>query len=100
MTKECILARTGIQFNLAYLRDTFDFDFQGLVTEMEKKNITIKDLGEGYQDIDKYAKESSKKEQARSEPAVTDSSSETPSRGITRYIHDIIDEIFDQLLYV
>jgi hypothetical protein len=95
MIKECILAGTGIQFDMKYLRDDLDFDFHDLVTEMDGKNMNIDDLGEAYRRIEEYAYESY--EQAYPQTAI---SPQTHSHGFRWYIRDIVDSIFDQLLLV
>ncbi len=102
MIKECILAKTGIQFDMDYLRDDLDFDFDDLEKEMVKKNMTPEDLGEAYREIGKYAADSRKraqeKEQSKSASANSSVTSETYLGRIGRHIHDIFDDIFDQLL--
>ena len=68
MIKECILAKTGIQFDMDYLRDALDFDFDDLLTEVKNKGMEIADLGGAYEEIGHYAQESlEKKEKAKVE---------------------------------
>ena len=100
MIKECILAKTGIQFDLDYLRDALDFDFDDLVKEMKNKEMAIADLGEAYEEIENYAQESlDKKKQAEaktnSQQIVANGSPHF--HGFRHYIHDVFDRIFDQL---
>ncbi|KAF8723155.1 hypothetical protein AX14_009515 [Amanita brunnescens Koide BX004] len=105
MIKECILTKTGIQFDMEYLRDSLDFDFHELVTEMEEKDMKIEDLGQAYQGIENYAQESFEQAQERQEraKAKAETQSDSPQthvHGFRHYIHDVIDTIFDQLLLV
>ena len=86
-----------------YLRDALDFDFHDLETEMKNKEIEIADLGEAYAEIGNYARESfDKKEQAKAEadsqPTVVNDSPQTHFHGLRHYIHDVFDQIFDQLV--
>ena len=68
MKKECILAKTGIHFDMGYLRDALDFDFDDLLTEVKNKGIEIADLGGTYEEIGRYAQESlEKKKKAKVE---------------------------------
>ena len=102
MIKECILAKTGIQFDMAYLRDVLNFDFSDLEEEMKKKEMTPEDLGEVYKEIGKYAAESraAAQEKALSKSANGNASvtSETHSGRIGRHIHDVFDDIVDELV--
>ena len=99
MIKECILAKTGIQFDMDRLRDDLDFDFDDLEKEMEKKNMTPEDLGDAYQRIREYAAESRYwKEPSKSTNANNSATSETHFRGIVRHIRDISDVVFDPLV--
>ena len=105
MIKECILAKTGIQFDLEYLRDELDFDFNDLEEEMKKKDIKPEDLGEAYKEIGKYAAEShahaqqeKEKEKEVSKSADAHVVSKTHLEKIGRHIRDIFDDIFDQLV--
>ena len=107
MIKECILARTGIQFDLEYLRDDLHFDFNGLKEEMKEKNIKPEDLGEAYKEIGDYAPEShipeshahaqQEKEASKSADANAPVISETHLGKIGRHI---FDQIFDQLVMI
>ena len=101
MIRECILAKTGIQFDLEHLRDDLSFDFDDLEKEMKNKKLTPEDLGEAYLKIEEYAEDSRKraKEKEPSKLANPNSSviSETHFGSIRRHIHDIFDNIFDQL---
>ena len=105
MIKECILAKTGIQFDLEYLRDELDFDFHDLEEEMKKKNIKAEDLGEAYKEIGDYARAQQEKEKekeasksADANAPVISETSETRLGKIGRHIFDIFDDIFDQLV--
>ncbi|KAK2467670.1 hypothetical protein APHAL10511_000525 [Amanita phalloides] len=102
MIMECILAKTGIQFDLEYLKESLDFDFQDLLTEMGKKNIKLEELGENYQEIDKYAPRSSVQEPTLKTADNVSSTShpEVQSHGTGRHFRDILDLIFDQLVRV
>jgi len=93
MIKECILARTGIQFYFQYLRDALDFDFDNLKKEVDKKDS---DLGEAYQELEKYAKEG----RVRARPGLADirDSPEPDPDGVRQYMIDIVDNIFDRLI--
>jgi len=88
MIKECILAKTGIQFDMDYLRDALDFDFDDLMTEMRGKDMQIADLGEAYEKIEYYAQESREEKTERWEVIRND---------IKYYVHE---SIFDQLVLV
>lgn len=90
MIKECMLESTGIQFDFHYLRDALDFDFDGLKKEVDKKGL---DLGEAYQELEKYAKEG--RPRVRFGPADIWDSPEPDSVG--KYMIDILDTIFDIL---
>ncbi|KAF8326159.1 hypothetical protein F5887DRAFT_1139000 [Amanita rubescens] len=102
MIKECILAKTGIQFDMDYLRDDLDFDFDNLEKEMANKNITPEDLGEAYKEIGKYAADSrahaQETELSTSANANSTVTSETALGRIGRHIRDIFDDVFDQLI--
>ena len=94
MIKECILEKTGIKFDMDYLRDALDFDFHNLEMEMKEKNMKIDDLGEAYQGIEQYCMESKEKQakaRAKPEPQLTDGN---------YHIHDVFATIFDQLLII
>jgi hypothetical protein len=127
MIKECILAKTGIQFDMDYLKDALDFDFDDLVTEMKEKEIEIADLGEAYAEIENYAQESfgkkekeieiadlgeayaeienytqesfGKKEQAETD-SIANGSPQTHFPRFRHYMRDVVDQIFDQLVLV
>ena len=45
MIKECLLARTQIQFDLEYVKVSLNFDFEDLVWEMETNIAFEKDKG-------------------------------------------------------
>ena len=112
MIKECILAKTGILFDLEYLKDSLDFDFNGLLEEMREKNITPIDLGAGYEDLEKHAEDQTKQEQQTAvvpTVIVTEAANGTTHihhnstrrshlRAGFQYLHDIHDNIFDQLI--
>ncbi|KAF8332492.1 hypothetical protein F5887DRAFT_45647 [Amanita rubescens] len=91
MIKECLLAKTGIQFDMEYLRDDLDFDFDDFEKEMEKMNMKPEELGEAYQGIETYAAESRARAQAQeneqSNPAGADGPPEL--QGLSRYIYEI-----------
>ncbi|KAF8344878.1 hypothetical protein F5887DRAFT_969295 [Amanita rubescens] len=93
--KECILERTGIQFDFHYLRDALDFDFDNLKKEVDKKGL---DLGEANQELEKYAKEG----RSRALPGQADirgSPKPVPDPdGVRQYMIDIVDIIFDRLI--
>ena len=98
MIKECILAKTGIQFDMDRLRDDLDFDFDDLEKEMKKKNMTLEDLGEAYLEIGEYAAESRYwKEPSKSTNANNSATSETHFKGIGQHTRNIFDDIFDPL---
>ena len=102
MIKECILAKTGIQFDMDYLRDDLNFDFDDLMTEMKNKGMQIADLGEAYGEIENYAQDSSAKKKAKAEAdsqsTVSKDSLETHNHVFRHYFHDVFDQIFDQLV--
>jgi len=101
MIKECILAGTGIQFDIEYLRDDLNFDFDNLMEEMKAKDMRPEDLGEAYRGIEEYAEESKQaRAQTQSGPAVADASisDKTHPREIKRQIYNILDIIFNQLV--
>lgn len=75
MIKECILTKTGILFDLKYLKESLGFDFNGLLDEMHEMNITPEGLGMGYEDLRKYAHDST----------------------VLQHIRDLHDKIFDEL---
>ena len=99
MIKECILAKTGIQFDMDYLRDDLDFDFDDLVTEMKKKGMQIANLCDAYGEIENYTQDSSvAKAEAGSQSTVANDSPQTHNHVFRRYFHDVFDQIFDQLV--
>ncbi|KAF8340209.1 hypothetical protein F5887DRAFT_979177, partial [Amanita rubescens] len=89
MIKECILAKTGIQFDVEYLRDELEFDFRDVKTEMRQRNMKLKELGEAYQELEKYAEESPLK--ALPQPFVI--SNRSPQTHPHGYLRDIVDII-------
>ena len=116
MIKECILAKTGILFDMEYLKDSLDFDFNGLLEEMREKNISPTDLGAGYEDLEKHALDQTKYEQQQAAAAaavptitVTEAANGTTQthhnatgrsrlRAGLEHLHDVHDHIFDQLI--
>ena len=86
MIKECILTKTGILFDLKYLKESLGFDFNGLLDEMYEMNITPEGLGTGYEDLRKYAVDITKQ-------AVQTHRDST----VLQYIRDLHDKIFDGL---
>ena len=91
MIKECILAKTGIQFDMDYLSDNLDFDFDDLMMEVKCKGMQIEDLGEAYQGIEGYAQESFEKKAVRAEAV---------ANLINYCVHEAFGQIFDQLVLV
>ena len=91
MIKECILAKTGILFDLKYLERLLGFDFNGLLEEMREKNIMLEDLGWGYKDLETY----------RDAGGIIKQQVQThhDSTGL-QHLRDLRDEIFDQLTSV
>jgi hypothetical protein len=112
MIKECILAKTGIQFDLEYLKESVDFDFNGLLEEMTRKGVKVEDLGEGYKDLRKYADKDNTTvppsiivESANGGPVQTRYASNHPQANghhfhLGRHPLDLRDNIFDQLILV
>jgi len=98
MIKECILCKTGIQFDLEYLQEELNFDFELLLKDMKKKNIKIKDLGDGYEELEKYVSENDL-HHPTNKPNMFHGP-ETLRQRLRRHAHDILDEIFDQLILV
>jgi len=103
MIKECILAKTGIQFDMDYLRDNLDFDFDDLVNEMEKRKMKPEELGEAYRGIEAYAAHSrmtraQAQEKEQSKPAGADGPPEL--QGLSRYIYEIFQWWFWWMLPV
>ena len=54
MIKESILANTGVLFDMDYLKESLDFDFQDLLEEVIERELN-EDLGETYTGILEYA---------------------------------------------
>ena len=98
MIKECVLAKTGIQFDMEYLRDELDFDFDDLEKEMTRKNMRSEDLGEAYLESRARAQQEKEKEASKSADANAPVISETHFGKIRRHIHDIFDDVFDPLV--
>ncbi|KAF8630027.1 hypothetical protein AX15_003142 [Amanita polypyramis BW_CC] len=98
MIKECILAGTGILFDMEYLKESLDFDFQGLLKEAKDKGMNAEDLGEAYKGIEEYALKAPRHKQSE-KPATNGSILEQP-HSTRRHFQDIIDVIFDQLTLV
>ena len=102
MIKECILATTGIQFDIEYLRDDLNFDFDNLMKEMKAKNMKPEDLGEAYRGIEEYAEErKQERAQTESKPVIANASVSCKtyhSRENKRQIYNILDVIFNQLV--
>jgi hypothetical protein len=86
MIKECILAKTGILFDLKYLKESLGFDFNGLLEEMHEKNITPEDLSTGYEDLRNYAGDIIKQEVQTHHDST-----------VLQHLRDLRDETFDKL---
>ena len=98
MIKECILAKTGIIFDWEYLKDTLEFDFHGLLEEMNEKGIKLEELGEDYKVIEEYALEGSQQHAVESSVVSPSYAVQThPGLLIRRHIRDTCDALFDQL---
>ncbi len=91
MIKESILAKTGIQFDMDYLRDDLDFNFDDLEKEMEKRNMKPEDLGEAYRGIKTYADHSRARaqEQESEQPKPAGANGPPELQGLSRYIYEI-----------
>jgi uncharacterized protein (DUF2235 family) len=98
MIKECILCKTGIQFDLDYLQEVLDFDFERLLEDMKEKDIKIKDLGEGYADLQKYVSENDLHHPANK--SIIFHEHQTLRQRFRSHASDILDDIFDQLILV
>lgn len=97
MIKECILAKTGIQFDLEYLKESVDFDFNGLLEEMGEKGVEVEDLGVGYEGLRGYADEVPPSIVVES---ANGGSVQTCYARANGYPPDRCDNIFDQLILV
>ena len=97
MIKECILAKTGIQFDLEYLKESVDFDFNGLLEEMGEKGVKVEDLGIGYEGLRGYADEVPPSIVVES---ANGGSVQTCYARANGYPPDRCDNIFDQLILV
>lgn len=92
MIKECLLAKTKIQFNMEYLRVSLNFDFKGFVEEMKTRNMVFADLGAAGQNLkDTYA--------VMTIISYLEKMETTPSEvnTLVQGIHETIDRVFDPL---
>ena len=100
MIKECILAKTGILFDMEYLKESLDFDFRGLVEDAQERMINPDDLGEPYTEIKKWALENPMPQ--NDEHSVIYNLGqlrpENLQTRIMRHVRDVCDEIYDQLV--
>lgn len=103
MIKECILCETGILFDLDYLRDDLNFDFDELLEEIEhevdkQEQLVIR----GYEELVMYRdKQSEQAEEAEGDvdkTPVQERETELEPRSFRRHAADILDNIFDQLV--
>ncbi|KAM6494616.1 Uncharacterized alpha/beta hydrolase domain (DUF2235) domain containing protein [Amanita muscaria] len=102
MIKECILSEIGIMFDLEYLQDDLDFDFDGLIKEIGgdtgKQNRIIQ-----YNGL-KACRDAQVKERV-SYHGTKDTTNDTEDgprplliQRLHRHARDIFDDIFDQLV--
>jgi len=98
MIRECILCKTGIQFDLDYLQEALDFDFERLLEDMENNNIKVKDLGEGYEELEKYVSENALHHPINKPAPSIFHDHETLRQRLRRHARDILDKTFDQLV--
>ncbi|KAF8623792.1 hypothetical protein AX17_007295 [Amanita inopinata Kibby_2008] len=103
MIKECIIARTGIQFDMDYLSNFLGFNFKELAEEMKAKGIPATDLGyESYADIAKLdsSDEAHHLESEQSPQTKVVTRAETRGHHLRRHVRDVCAQIFDQLVIV
>ncbi|KIL60376.1 hypothetical protein M378DRAFT_923486 [Amanita muscaria Koide BX008] len=124
MIKECILSETGIMFDLKYLKDDLNFDFDGLIKEIgnetkkqnrimqyhelkeyrdaQLKEREAKDTTNGTAHIDAKLEEiSNKTEKQNRIMKVRDAKQDTlplPMQQRCGHAWDILADIFDQLV--
>ncbi|KIL60381.1 hypothetical protein M378DRAFT_130749 [Amanita muscaria Koide BX008] len=106
MIKECILSETGIMFDLNYLQDDLDFDFDGLLKEIgdetEKQKRIIQYVGlKACRDA--QVEERNRYHGTKDAAKDTTHTEDDPRprlliQRIGRHARDILDDIFDQLV--